>query len=171
MPDPYAGIRTLAAHHHRAYGHVLGRPEPAPDLTNPYRVLVTGSRDWPKPATVFTALNAAQREAAGRPLVIVHGACPTGADDHARHWARAHQRHGEPVIEDPHPADWRQHGPAGGPIRNREMVQLGADVCLAFIGPCRKRSCTRPQPHGSHGASDCADMAKAAGITVRRWPA
>lgn len=51
----------------------------------PYRVLVTGSRDWPTPETVWAALNDIRDEAliTDRRLVVVHGACPRGADAHA----------------------------------------------------------------------------------------
>jgi hypothetical protein len=143
-------------------------------MPQPYRVLITGSRDWPKPADVFTALNHVQQEAHGRLLVVVHGACPTGADAYARHWARAHQQQGEPVIEDPHRAQWRHGGRVdrgAGYRRNAHMVSLGAEVCLAFIGPCAKPGCREPQPHGSHGTTHCAGLAEAAGIPVRRWTA
>jgi hypothetical protein len=51
------------------------------------------------------------------------------------------------------------------------MVNLGADIALAFIGPCIKPRCPRPQPHGSHGASGCADLAEATGIPTRRFTA
>jgi hypothetical protein len=47
------------------------------------------------------------------------------------------------------------------------MVGLGADVCLAFLGPCTSRHCRRVDPHWSHGTSGCAQLAKAAGIPVR----
>jgi hypothetical protein len=51
------------------------------------------------------------------------------------------------------------------------MVSLGADRCLAFIGPCTSPRCRKAGPHPSHGASGCADLAEAAGIPVRRWTA
>lgn len=138
-------------------------------MNAPYRVLVTGSRDWTDEQRIgksLTALLAATF--VGDSFTLVHGDCPTGADAIAHAWAEWH-RGSTPIQIEPHRADWRKHGPAAGPIRNREMVRLGADACLAFIGPCRKRACTRPQPHGSHGASDCADAAEAAGIPTRRW--
>lgn len=53
--------------------------------------------------------------------------------------------------------------------RNREkLVAPGADACLAFIKPCRKPTCEEPKPHGSHGASGCADLAEASDIPTQR---
>lgn len=141
---------------------------------NTYRILVTGSRDWPRPADIHAALNAALTEAAGRLLVVVHGACPNGADAQARQWARAQQQQGRLVIEDPHRAQWRHNGRidrGAGFRRNADMVTLGADSCVAFIAPCVKPDCREPKPHGSHGARHCADLAEQAGIPVRRWTA
>lgn len=48
---------------------------------NAFRILVTGSRDWPDTAFVYQALAHAVREVpADRKVTVVHGACPTGAD-------------------------------------------------------------------------------------------
>ncbi|MGW0312054.1 SLOG family protein [Streptomyces flavidovirens] len=140
------------------------------DLT-PYRVLVTGSRDWAdeQPLTgQLTALLAASTFL-GQTLTVVHGACPTGADHQADEWARWHQQRGSRIEIERHPAHDHGPWPACGPIRNAHMVRLGADACIAFIGPCTKATCKRPQPHGSHGASHCAHLAEAAGIPTRRW--
>ncbi|MGK5530885.1 SLOG family protein [Streptomyces sp. URMC 129] len=115
------------------------------------RVLVTGSRDWPAPEVVYMALWELSA-GASRPLTVVHGACPTGADSAASHWARYHSTM---AIEEKHPADWEKHGKKAGPIRNQEMVNLGADVCFAFI------------KDNSQGASHCAQLALAAGIDTQ----
>jgi hypothetical protein len=117
------------------------------------RILVTGSRDWDDVAVVMTAL----RDAANglpRDTVLVHGACPTGADALAEKvWLAS----GRPVER--HPADWAGYGRYAGPRRNKQMVDLGADVCLAFI------------KGGSAGASGTAKMADDAGIPVIRYVA
>lgn len=124
-------------------------------MSAPFRILVTGSRDWTDVDLLEGLLAMAVYQRV--PAVIVHGACPTGADAIAAHWARRCRHIG--VTEEPHPALWRQHGRAAGPRRNAEMVGLGADLCLAFIR------------NGSRGASHCALLAERAGIPVRRYEA
>ncbi|GAB3251678.1 SLOG family protein [Kineosporia babensis] len=109
------------------------------------RILVTGSRYWSDEDAVHRALVTYSR----RGDVIVHGACPTGADAIADWWAIGNGRDVER-----HPALWRVHGKAAGPMRNRQMVELGADLVLAFpLGP-------------STGTRGCMAVAEAAGLRV-----
>lgn len=142
-------------------------------MTDPYRVLVTGSRDWPRRELVYLALDAAFCEStnAGRLMTLVHGACPRGADAQAAAWANYMISRDLPVKVEAHRAEDFGPWPRCGPIRNRHMVSLGADTCLAFIGPCISPRCRRSDPHPSHGASGCADLAEQTGITVRRYTA
>ncbi|MEU0355690.1 SLOG family protein [Streptomyces cyaneofuscatus] len=131
----------------------------------PYRVIVTGSRDWQGIGIVRRALNEVLAvRPHNQPLVVVHGDCPTGADIMAKVWALttftpACTDDYERVTEEPHPAAWHLHGRKAGPIRNQNMVNKGADLCLAFIR------------NGSRGATGCANLAEAAGIPTRRWTA
>lgn len=121
----------------------------------PYRVLVTGSRDWADDTAVGEALSEAIRPVwHDRNVVIVHGACPSGADQLAHKWAEVFG-----VAVERHPANWQINGKRAGFIRNALMVNLGADLCLAFIR------------NGSRGASHTAALAEQAGIPVRRWTA
>lgn len=83
------------------------------------RILVTGSRHWRDAATLRTALTSAWRRA-GRPITIVHGACPTGADPIADTWAAEHEVAG--ITVEHWPADWAKYGRAAGPLRNRAML-------------------------------------------------
>lgn len=124
-----------------------------------YRVLVTGSRKWCDIERLCNALDAAADRAAysGRKLVLIHGACPSGADDLTFAWVRRAARRGVAVSVEPYPADWERLGKRAGPDRNVLMVARGADECLAFIR------------NESSGATHCAGLAEAAGIPVRRF--
>ena len=120
------------------------------------RILVTGSRDWTDLRTLSHALMATWDY---ERITVVHGACPTGADEMAD-WVA---RHLMPQLEvlcvdvETHPADWNQYGKSAGFRRNAEMVNLGADICLAFI------------KNESKGATHTAALAERAGIPVRRF--
>lgn len=83
-------------------------------------------------------------------LVLVHGGA-RGVDTVA---ADAAHRLG--LVLERYSAHWDVYGKAAGVIRNQEMVDAGADVCLAFP------SSEAP----SRGTRDCIDRAKRAGIPV-----
>jgi hypothetical protein len=91
-------------------------------VTGP-RIIVTGSRDWDDARTIRLMMARYN----GPHTVLVHGGCPTGADAIADQFAR---ENGWTV--EVHPADWKNKGKRAGLIRNVEMADLGADVCLAF---------------------------------------
>jgi hypothetical protein len=120
--------------------------------TEPYRVLVTGSRDWSDQGVIHDVMDAIRQAHRGRDLVLVSGNCPTGADAHAEGWGEI-----QDWAVELHPADWATHGKAAGPRRNAEMVALGADVCIAFIR------------NNSRGASMTAALADQAGIPTYRY--
>lgn len=125
----------------------------------PYRVLVTGSRDWSNADLIRHHLTRAWLTVEG-PFTVVHGACPTGADWMASDWvANMLEADMGDVREEAHAANWQLEGKRAGFIRNARMVNLGADVCLAFIR------------NGSRGASHTAALAEQAGIPVRRYTA
>lgn len=130
------------------------------------RILVTGSREWTDTGAIFNALlNAAKQESN---VTLVHGGAK-GADFIANRWAE----HFQWTIEE-HPANWDSCGPdcddshkrvrydgtkycpRSGFIRNAEMVNLGADICLAFYKGTSK------------GTDMCAKLAEKAGIKVLR---
>jgi len=130
------------------------------------RVLVTGSRNWRKRRVVYAKLSKLTAGIQGQgELVVVHGACPTGADFFADEWAR--------VVwvaqPEPHPAEWSKYGKSAGYRRNAEMADLGADIGLAFARCCQKLLGTKECPatwHPSHGTQDCVMLAEKAGIEV-----
>ncbi|MFC0547078.1 DUF2493 domain-containing protein [Kutzneria chonburiensis] len=112
------------------------------------RILITGSRTWRDWTVIESAiLGQVPGYADGQDAVIVHGGCPTGADEIADTIAACM---GLPT--EIHRADWTRHGRRAGPLRNAHMVSLGADVCLAFIRD------------NSTGASHCLWLARQAGI-------
>ncbi|TXS35090.1 SLOG family protein [Streptomyces sp. t39] len=116
------------------------------------RVMVTGSRKWADEAAVYDALWTVHQEHG--PFELVHGDCSTGADALAHlWWSIVGQKLG--CTEQRWPAAWEAHGKAAGPMRNRRMVEAGADLVLAF-----------PLPEGS-GTQMTMELARAAGIKVR----
>ena len=128
------------------------------------RVLVTGSRDWADEGVVRHELAELAIKNGWKTFTVMHGGCPTGADAMAATWCQD-----VGVTEEVYLADWKTHGRAAGPRRNQQMVDIGADLCLAFIGPCTSPRCNLPGAHDSHGATGCAALAEQAGITTRRY--
>ena len=123
------------------------------------RVLVTGSRDWTNVEAVEEELNWAFVEHLSGDFysnrdefIIVHGGA-RGADKIASDWVN--EVTDSMIREEVHPYP-KGLGQKGGPIRNREMVNAGADLCLAFI------------KGNSPGATMTANMAEDAGIRVER---
>jgi SLOG family YspA-like protein len=110
------------------------------------RILITGSRTWADRAMIRAAL----AEVWSPDSVLVSGACPRGADAFCEacwdKWGGTLERH---------PADWDRWGKRAGFVRNAEMVQAGADLCLAFIRD------------NSAGASNTVRLAQEAGIATR----
>lgn len=157
-------------------------------MSDPYVVLVTGSRNWPDVDPIRRFLVSVDDQHAA--CKLIHGRCNprrrrsgevvswdqalrlpfgkqlllAGAD-----WLadRVASRLGWEI--EAYPANWDRYRGAAGPIRNKRMVATGPDLCGAFICLCRNPCCPDREPHGSHGASGCADLADAAGIPVRRF--
>jgi len=130
------------------------------------RILTTGSREFTDYVLVESTIAAVWREHGGAPLLLVHGAA-RGADTLVARVAAS--RPDERSTAEAHPADWDKYRPAdddrknsAGFIRNQEMVDAGAVVCLAFYRSSARNSGTR----------DCVRRARKAGIPVREvWQA
>ncbi len=118
------------------------------------RVLVTGSRTFTDYAAISRALGGMYEVSSGETFTVVHGGA-RGADSLAGEWVRLMRGRGlEDVEAEVHRAEWDRHGKIAGLIRNQKMVDLGADICLAF-------------PRGaSRGTRDCIMRAENAGIDV-----
>ena len=128
----------------------------AQQVVRPFRLLVTGSRTWGSEAAdtvrLRQALNHVAQEVGYRTPILIHGGA-RGLDRlAASHWRGL----GLPTEE--HLPDW--DGPWGrqaGFRRNELMVNLGANLCLAFI---------RDQ---SRGATHCANFAERRNIRTIRF--
>lgn len=109
------------------------------------RILVTGSRHWSDELAVMIILLSLP---ASRDYTLVHGAAP-GLDTIAASAAAALGWKVEAF-----PADWSL-GRSAGPRRNQEMVDAGADLCLAFPFD------------DSRGTIHCMGAAREEGMPVR----
>lgn len=113
------------------------------------RVLITGDRSWQCKALadrVVTRLVARY----GADLVVVHG----GAAGVDTSFHLACQKHG--VSLRPFQANRQALGKLAGQTRNREMVEAGADLCIALHRAIQTSKRTK----------DCVRQALAAGIRV-----
>lgn len=122
-------------------------------MTDTFRVLVTGSRDWTERAPIWGALKEACDTHGSDRVIIVHGGA-RGADALAAEYAATFH-----IRSEVHPACWHDLGKSAGFRRNAEMVSLGASVCLAFY----------KQGAGNRGTDHCARLAEQAGIPVKRF--
>lgn len=118
---------------------------------------MTGSRLWTDTSLIEVVLESVLRQSGLKPeeITVVHGNCHLGGADIIA--SVAAEQLG--MIPEPHDANFEELGPKAGPLRNQEMVDLGADLCLAF-----------PLP-GSRGTADCMKRADQAGIPVHVFEA
>lgn len=111
------------------------------------RVLVCGGRDFSDARKADEQIRAAIGYRRMTPPTIIHGGA-SGADTLAGEWAA---RNGCPC--EVYPADWKAHGKAAGPIRNRQMIVEGRpDVVVALSG--------------GKGTANMIKQAAAAGLTI-----
>ena len=115
------------------------------------RLLITGSRYFNDAGLMSAAISDAVSTLRGfgfDRIVLVHGGA-RGADMLAAHIGRSMG-----LEIEAHPARWDVFGRAAGPVRNKEMVELGADLMLAF-------------PVGeSRGTRGCMELAREKGCAV-----
>lgn len=135
---------------------------PGPSIKPPFRFLVTGSRDWDDLEHIWDALNKLNAKLGLREGILVHGDAQ-GADKQAAvYWEYLGKT--RPVLGprtlEPYPVsseDWEKFGKGAGHRRNRQMVNSGVSLCLAFI------------KNNSRGATGCADYAESKGVKVIRF--
>jgi len=109
------------------------------------KILITGGRNYADRQRLFDELDFVAW--VYQCTKLIHGGA-SGADRLASEWAKLR---GVPVVACP--ADWRRHGRAAGPIRNREMLAMGVGLVVAFSG--------------GKGTADCVKAAKEMSIEVR----
>lgn len=111
------------------------------------RVLFSGSRTFDDDQVIIEILNTLLRKVDHpKQITVVHGGA-TGLDSLVSVLA-----HHKGMLNEVHYADWNAHGKSAGPIRNQKMVDLGADLLLAY-----------PSKDG-RGTQDCIARAVKAGI-------
>ena len=124
------------------------------------RAVFTGSRDWRWPHAIKDVIDSLDKET----TIIVHGACPRGADQIANDYAKA-----QGFVVEKYKADWSR-GREGGPERNRRMIResigLAGDssnvIVYAFIfeGPGSNAGSR------SRGTRGCIEYAASKGCRV-----
>jgi len=117
------------------------------------RVIICGSRDWTDEALIDLFIEGLH-EIHGQFLTIVHGAA-RGADEIAGRLAEARG-----IPTEAFPADWTNLGKAAGHIRNKQMLDSGADVVVAF-----KDNFNHELDKG--GTENMVKIAQDAGVSVR----
>jgi hypothetical protein len=107
-------------------------------------VLVTGGRDYSDVNKIRETLDKVHKE--HHIQLLVHG-CATGADTLAASWAiiRGIQPAGCPAL-------WDFYGKPAGAIRNRAMLWIKPELCVAFPG--------------DDGTANMVGQARSAGIRV-----
>ncbi len=90
------------------------------------KVLVTGGRDFNDAEMVWRVLG--ELHAKYKFTLLVHGDA-RGLDRIAGQWA---ENAGIEVLACP--ADWKAHGRAAGPMRNKQMLEHKPELLVAFPG-------------------------------------
>lgn len=118
------------------------------------RVIVRGSAAWSHPGDVYEALTRLYLQHGA--FVLVHGGGGTGVDDATHHWFKVVGRD-LGCYEAAKPADFDRHGKHARSIRDKAMVEIGADLALVF------------SVAGDEEAQQVVDLCKEAGIVVQEF--
>jgi YspA, cpYpsA-related SLOG family len=91
------------------------------------RILVSGSRIFDEEPLLFSVLDDLHAiDAEYGPVTIIHGGA-RGADNIAARWAYNNKQKTEVYYP-----DWNKYGKAAGILRNKDMLDTGVDVVVAF---------------------------------------
>jgi hypothetical protein len=88
------------------------------------RTIIAGMRDYQN----YTVVCAAMEACGWTPTQVVSG-CAAGVDSLGERWAKEHG-----ISVQQFPADWKTHGRAAGPIRNRQMAEYGDALVALWDG-------------------------------------
>lgn len=96
------------------------------------KFLVCGGREFLNEQFIHGILNSFRAAMEDCEIFMVHGDCPTGADNIAYKWADAN---GIPNTEHKYRAEWTKYGKSAGFRRNRKMMyEEIPDIVIAFPG-------------------------------------
>lgn len=115
------------------------------------KVLVCGSRYFDQRGRLFDILDRFRK--LHPTMEVIEGEAP-GADTYARQWAEERG-----IVVHKFPADWAKYGKAAGPIRNKQMLEAGAEMVIAF-----------PMSEMGRGTGNMVRQAQAAKIPVQIVP-
>ena len=87
------------------------------------RVLITGDRHWTDTEAIAAFIDTLADD-----TVIIHGVCPTGADQMANDYAVS-----KGMTIDAYPADWARYRLGAGPKRNQQMLDEGKPDLVVFF--------------------------------------
>jgi hypothetical protein len=86
------------------------------------RLIIAGGRDYQLTEADYLRLDAIHERYC---VVEVFSGGATGADECGKQWAAKND-----IVFTCYPADWKNHGKAAGPIRNRQMANEAQAVAL-----------------------------------------
>lgn len=119
---------------------------PPPDH-QPFRLIVAGSRTFQGYGLLCRTLD--RLLCARLPHVVILSGGARGADALGERYAAERG-----LAVERHPADWRAHGRAAGPVRNGQMVAVAQGLAAFWDG-------------SSRGTRDVIDQARNAGLAIR----
>lgn len=115
---------------------------------NEYKAIIAGGRHFDDYNLVKERCDFFLSEKMKSHQVIIISGHASGADSLGERYASEHG-----LETELHPADWKAHGKAAGPIRNKEMAEV-ADALIAFWDGA------------SRGTKNMIDTAKSKGLKV-----
>lgn len=97
-----------------------------------FRVIIAGSRTFNDYKWLKVVCNALLAEVLSVNNVIVISGGASGADSLGELYAKENG-----LVCEQYPADWKQHGNAAGPIRNRQMAAVAQTLIVFWDGKSR----------------------------------